>query len=193
MSLPIRPLRLAPSVALLAATVVFSASGTSLAQNSGVDLALHANSNASAVKIGLPAYPGAAFYKDADNDSAADLGLTINEFHFSLLAANYLTSDSPEKVLSFYRKPLSRYGEVLECNQGNPVGTLKVTRSGLTCGQGQGNGDGKVNANSSSGHEIRAGSPNQFRIVGIDDSHSGATRFGLVYLELPKESGEKTK
>jgi len=183
MSLPIRPLLLFVSITLLAA--LFSAGETSLAQNSGVDLALHANSNASAVKIGLPAYPGAAFYKDADNDSAADLGLTINEFHFSLLAANYVTSDSPEKVLSFYRKPLSRYGEVLECKQGSPVGALKVTRSGLTCGQAEGNG------NPSTGHELRAGSPNQFRIVGIDDSHPGDTRFGLVYLELPKESSEK--
>jgi hypothetical protein len=188
MSLPIRPLPLSPSVALLTALVFFAASGTSLAQNSGVDLSLHANSNASAVKIGLPAYPGATFYKDADNDSAADLGLTFNDFHFSMMAANYVTSDSPEKVLSFYRKPLSRYGEVLECNQGSAVGALKVTRSGLTCGEPEGNG----NPNSSNNHELRAGSPKQFRIVGIDDSHPGATRFGLVYLELPKESGEKT-
>jgi hypothetical protein len=185
MSLPVRTLPLPSAVALLA--VFFCASGTSLAQNSGVDLALHANSNASAAKIGLPAYPGAVFYKDADNDSAADLGLTFNDFHFSLLAANYVTSDSPDKVMSFYRKPLSRYGEVLECNRGNPVGALKVTRSGLTCGQAQGNG------NTSTDHELRAGSPNQFRIVGIDDSHPGSTRFGLVYLELPKESSETTK
>lgn len=189
MSLPNRPLPLSSLIALLATMVFFCANETSLAQNSGVDLALHVNSNASAAKIGLPAYPGAAFYKDSDNDSAADLGLTFNDFHFSLLAANYVTGDSPEKVLSFYRKPLSHYGEVLECNQGNPVGTLKVTRSGLTCGDPQGNG----NANSSTGHELRAGSPNQFRIVGIDDSHTGSTRFGLVYLELPKESSEKTK
>jgi hypothetical protein len=189
MSLRIRPIPFSPLIALLAAIVFFAAGKTSLAQNSGVDLALHANSNASAAKIGLPAYPGAAFYKDSDNDSAADLGLTFNDFHFSLLAANYVTSDSPDKVLSYYRKPLSRYGEVLECNQGNPVGTLKVTRSGLTCGEAQGNG----NANPSTGHELRAGSPNQFRIVGIDDSHTGSTRFGLVYLELPKESSEKTK
>jgi len=190
MSLPIRPVPASLSVALLAAMVFFSAGGTSLAQNSGVDLALHANSNASAVSIGLPAYPGATLYKDADNDSAADLGVTFNDFHFSLLAANYVTSDSPEKVLSFYRKPLSRYGEVLECNRGNAVGSLKVTRSGLTCGQAQVHGS----ASSSSDHEIRAGSPNQYRIVGIDDSHSGsATHFGLVYLELPKESSEKTK
>ena len=61
MSLPIRPLPLSVPIALLVAFCF--AGGTSLAQNSGVDLALHANSNASAAKIGLPAYPGAAFYK----------------------------------------------------------------------------------------------------------------------------------
>jgi hypothetical protein len=186
MSPPIRLLSLSASITLLIAFC--SAGETSLAQNSGVDLALHANSNASAVKIGLPPYPGAAFYKGGDNDSAADLGLTFNDFHFSMMVANYVTSDSPEKVLSFYRKPLSRYGEVLECNQAHPIGALKVARSGLTCGQAEGDG----NANSSTGHELRAGSPKQFRIVGIDDSHPGATRFGLVYLELPKESSEKT-
>jgi hypothetical protein len=188
MSLTLRPLTFSLLVTLV--VVFLFACGTSLAQDSGVDLALHANSNASAVKIGLPAYPGAAFYKGSDNDSAADLGLTFNEFHFSMMAANYVTGDSPEKVLSFYRKPLSRYGEVLECNQGNPVGALKVTRTGLTCRQEQGTSNG--NANSSNGHELRAGSPNRFRIVGIDNSHPGTTRFGLVYLELPKESSEKT-
>jgi hypothetical protein len=61
MSLPIHPLPLSSLLALLGAIVFSSAGEASLAQNSGVDLALHANSNASAVKIGLPAYPGAIF------------------------------------------------------------------------------------------------------------------------------------
>jgi hypothetical protein len=159
-----------------------------LGQNSGVNLALHAKSNASAADIGLPAYPGATLYKDKDNDSGADLGLTFNDFHFNLLAVNYMTSDSPDKVLAFYRKPLSRYGEVLECDHGKAVGNLTVTRSGLTCGHAQVNGD----TDSSTDHEIRAGSPQKYRIVGIDESHSGSTRFGLVYLDLPKESSDKT-
>jgi hypothetical protein len=183
MPVPIRFFaHLAPS--LLLAAVVAAAS---LAQDSGINLALHANSHAGAADIGLPAYPGATLYKDADNESAADLGLTVGEFHFSLLAVNYVTSDSPAKVLAFYRKPLSRYGEVLECNQGNPVGALRVTHSGLTCGQASGD------SNTSMEHELRAGSPLQYRIVGIDNSHPGVTRFGLVYLELPKDSGEKQK
>jgi hypothetical protein len=173
---------------VLSAAILLVGSAVSLGQDSGVNLALHANSHASAADIGLPTYPGATLYKEPGNDSAADLGLTAGDFHFALLAVNYVTSDSAARVLAFYRKPLSQYGEVLECNQGKPVGALTVTRSGLTCGQ-----VGSDNTNSSTDHEIRAGSPHQFRIVGIDDSHPGSTRFGLVYLDLPKDSGDKTK
>jgi hypothetical protein len=176
-----------PATALFAAIVIVL-SAVSFGQDSGINLALHANSNARAADIGLPAYPGATLFKDTDNDSAADLGLTLGDFHFSLLAVNYVTSDSATQVLAFYRKPLSRYGEVLECDHGKPVGALTVTRSGLTCG----NESMNDSANSSTDREIRAGSPHQYRIVGIDESHRGSTRFGLVYLDLPKDS-EQTK
>jgi hypothetical protein len=187
--MPVR-IRFFPALAAvtLFANFLFLSSAVSGAQNSGVNLALHANSNARAADIGLPVYPGATLYKDKDNDAGADLGLTFNDFHFSLLAVNYLTSDSPSQVFAFYRKPLSRYGEVLECDQGKPVGNLTVTRSGLTCGDLQGNSD----TGSSSDHELRAGSPQKFRIVGIDESHPGSTRFGLVYLDLPKDGNAKT-
>jgi hypothetical protein len=172
---------------VLSAAVLLAGGAISRGQDSGVNLALHANSHTRAADIGLPTYPGASVYKDDGNDSGADLGLTAGDFHFGLLAVNYVTSDSAARVLAFYRKPLSRYGEVLECDQGKPVGALTITRSGLTCGE---NGNSKSN---STNHEIRAGTPHQYRIVGIDESHPGSTRFGLVYLDLPKDSGDKTK
>ena len=171
------------------AASLFSHNKALFGQNSDVNLALHAKSHASAAEAGLPAYPGATLYKDDDNNSAADLGVTAGDFHFSLIAVKYVTSDPPERVLAFYRKPLSRYGEVLECDHGKPVGALTTTRSGLTCGQTQVGG----NTNASENHEIRAGVPHQYRIVGIDESHPGSTRFDLVYLDLPKDSGDKTK
>jgi hypothetical protein len=152
---------------------------TSFAQDSGVNLALHANSHASAADVGLPAYPGATPYKESDNDStSADLGFTFNEVHFSMKAAKYQTGDSPSQILAFYRKPLSRYGQVLECDHGKPVGTPAVTNTGLKCEQ---DGD------NSTDHELRAGSPHQFRIVAIEPPASGSTRFGLVYLDLPRD------
>jgi hypothetical protein len=106
----------------LCAAILFCGGTASFAQNSDDRLELHANSHASAADIGLPAYPGATFYKDTNNDSAVDLGLNLGDFHFTLKAANYVSSDSPARILAFYRKPLSRYGEVLECDHGKPVG-----------------------------------------------------------------------
>jgi hypothetical protein len=183
----IRSFRVLPVVALFAA-ILFCPSRALIGQDSDVNLALHAHSHASAAEAGLPAYPGATLYKD-DHDTSADLGVTVGDFHMSLIAVKYVTSDSPERVLAFYRKPLSRYGEVLECDHGKPVGALTTTRSGLTCGQAQVGG----NSSSSTDHEIRAGVPNQYRIVGIDESQPGSTRFDLVYLDLPKDNGNKTK
>ena len=166
--------------------------GLCLAQNSSLDVDLHANSHATAQQIGLPVYPGATLSKDKDNDAAADLGLIFNSFHFSLQVVKYATTSSPQQVLDFYRKPLSRYGEVLECDHGKPVGPLTVTRSGLTCSTKNGHADVKA-TNDADGHELRAGTPLRYRIVGIDSTEPGKTRFALVSLELPKDSGSDSK
>lgn len=170
-----------------AALAFVAASGICFGQDSGLSLDVHANSQATAEKIGLPVYPGATIYKDKDN-SSADLGLSFNSFHFGMQVVSYVTTDSEAKVLAFYRKPLSRYGEVLECVHGKPVGDRIRASSGLTCSSEQGDHvDVKGSPDSSSDHELRAGTPQSFRIVGIDSTHAGSTRFGLVYLQLPKD------
>jgi hypothetical protein len=180
-------------IVLLAATLVCG-STASLAQSSGVSAELHANSHVTAAQIGLPGYPGATLYKDPANDSAFDLGFTFGDFHFRVMAANYMTSASPTQVLDFYRKPLSRYGEVLECDHGKAVGSFKVARGGLACSDKQGDPwQMSGQANSSTDHELRAGTPHQFRIVGIDESQLGSTRFAVVLLEVPKDNGSDGK
>jgi hypothetical protein len=155
---------------------------------------LHANKNARAAEIGLPAYPGATLAIEKDNDNSADLGFTFGDTHFRIMIAKYVTTDSSDQILAFYRKPLSRYGEVLECSHGQPVGALTVTHSGLTCSEQK---EGGLNVSdkevSTDGHELRVGSPHQFRIVCIDESHSQATRFWLVYIELPKDDDKAEK
>jgi hypothetical protein len=172
-----------------AVVAAFMICGASLhAQDADFNLDLHANGHATAQAIGLPAYPGAKPYKDkADDSGSADLGMVLNSFHFQLQVASYVTPDPSRKVLEFYRKPLARYGEVLECDHGQPVGDLKETRSGLTCGD---KGHVQINgtSDSSTDHELRAGTPQQFRIVAIDNSVAGETKFGLVALELPKDA-----
>ncbi|MGA2084463.1 MAG: hypothetical protein ABSG60_02975 [Terracidiphilus sp.] len=176
-----------PVMALCAAVLAFDG-GLSYAQNKDFNLEVHANSHAGAKDVGLPAYPGATLVKGSDDDSNADLGFAFGKTHFRLVVAKYTTTDSPDRILAFYRKPLSIYGEVLECNQGKPTGAQSATRSGLTCSEQK---DGGVTLSddslSSNHHELRAGSPHQFRIVWIDESGAKATRFVLIYIDSPKD------
>jgi hypothetical protein len=175
-------------VAVFVAAMLFG--GSSYAQDSDFNMNMHANSHATAKDVGLPLYPGATLFKDKDSDSSsADVGFVLNSFHFSVLVVSYVTTDSPAQVLSYYRKPLAKYGEVLECDHGKPVGALTETKSGLTCGDKD---HGKVNVNGTGygDHELRAGTPEEFRLVGIDSSETGKTKFGLVSLVLPKDDGK---
>lgn len=185
----------------MAAALLAACSAACVAQNSDskkdsdFNLDLHANTHVTATDIGLPEYPGATPYKNPDNkdsDSAVDLGFSFGNVHFLVKAASYVTHDSPDQVLAFYRKPLSHYGQVLECDHGHPVGSMKQTPAGLTCNDDpSGISDSKDDA--SSGLELRAGRPNRFRLVGIDTSKAGTTRFGMAYVEMPKDSDENNE
>lgn len=182
-------------VVVLFAAVLFCGGAVSVAQNSNFKMELHANKHISAAEIGLPAYPGATLAKETDDDNTADLGFTFGDTHFRLVLAKYITTGTPENVLAFYRKSLARYGDVLECNNGKPVGSLAVAQSGLTCSDQKGDRGLTVTDHglSSGGHELRAGTPHQFRVVGIDDSHPQSIRFWLVYIELPKDHDKTEK
>jgi len=182
-----------PAIVLFGAGLLCGGAVSS-AQNSDFKLELHANKHASAAEIGLPAYPGATLAKETDNDNTADLGFTFGDTHFRIMVAKYITADSPDQVLAFYRKPLSRYGEVLECNDGKAVGTPAVARSGLGCSeQKEGGLTVTDHGLSTDGRELRAGAPHQFRVVCIDKSHPESTHFWLVYIELPKDNDKAQK
>jgi hypothetical protein len=180
---------------LLPAAILSLTSHPSMAQDSNSGMELHANGRATAAEVGLPAYPGAKLYKEPGSDSGAvDMGVTFGNFHFRIVAASYLTDATPAQVLDYYRKPLARYGDVLECDHGKPVGAVSVAHGGLTCSDG-GEANVKVNGKESSSddHELRAGTPQRFRIVGIGEKQGNSTRFGLVYVELPKDSDSNDK
>jgi hypothetical protein len=200
MILPTRR-RFPTSRIVIAAAILAICSATCVAQSSDskkdsdFNLALHANTHVTASDIGLPEYPGAAPYKnpdDKDSDSAVDLGFSFGNVHFLVKAASYITHDSPAQVLNFYRKPLSHYGQVLECDRGRPVGSMKLTPTGLTCNDDPGVTSGSKD-DSSGGHELRAGRPNRYRLVGIDMANAGTTRFGMAYIEMPKDSDENNQ
>lgn len=138
--------------------------------------------------LGLPVYPGATPVKtDEDGDhsnGSADVNMSFAGFSLKVKAARYRTTDSPEKVMDFYRKALGRYGVVLDCVNNRPTGEPSKTPEGLTCAE-----DGKKKhvytvAGSSSKHELKTGSEQHQHIVAIDPDGAGA-KFNIVALDLP--------
>jgi hypothetical protein len=154
--------------------------------------------NAVEVSTGLPTYPGAQIVKKHDPDvhssAAADINMSFGSFQLRVKAISYRTSDSPDKVIAFYRKGLARFGTVIQCSNHQPVGTPTHTPDGLDCSDDSENNKIKLKMNESFSDkvELKAGSKQHQHLVTIDPEGSG-TKFGLVALDLPVHfsSGDK--
>ena len=132
--------------------------------------------------VGLSVYPGAALIKKDSNNGAADVNMNFGGFHLGVKALSYHSADSPEKVTSFYRKDMARYGAVLLCQNERSVGQPNHTQDGLTCDDSKG---GHVHVDTDDAkQELKAGSRLHQHIVSIDPEGSG-TKFALVALDLP--------
>ncbi|HTD55542.1 MAG TPA: hypothetical protein VK670_09180 [Silvibacterium sp.] len=138
----------------------------------------------SAADVGLPAYPGAQIVPDKDGDKSADVHFGFGEWQFRVKAVHYETGDPQENVVAFYRKALGRYGDVIECQGNQAVGSPAATREGLTCSDDKGNT--KVHVSEDSSLSLRAGSRHHQHIFALDKDHRAETRFSLVELQLPE-------
>lgn len=163
---------------------------------------IHVNTDeTSAADLGLPVYPGADIVKDKDNDKSADIHMGFGDWELRVKVVNYSTADSQDKVVAFYKKALTRFGDVIACQGNTPVGSPTTTSEGLTCSE---NGGPNVNVDdhgksygwqsSHDGFQLKAGSKRHQHIVGFESSAPGLTRFALVALDLPAAAvGESDK
>jgi len=198
-------LLLAAPVCLLLAGCHVTESGSGDQKNVAIgtpfgSLKVNSNDKGDLSAIGLSAYPGAVPTKDNDDQADrnnADVNLSFGSFHLGVKAATFQTTDSPDKVIAFYRKDLhTRYGDVIECQNDKPVGTPTHTAQGATCGDhGSVHVDTEDKKPSTGVHisrskdsdgkvELRAGSELHQHIVGVDPK-DGGTKIGLVALDLP--------
>jgi hypothetical protein len=144
------------------------------------------NDKGSVAGLGITPYPGASPYKDdKDNTDAADVNMSFGDFHLGVRAASFKTSDSQDQIVSFYKKDLQRYGDVLECRGDAPVGEPTHTAQGLTCNDD----DKKVNIHPDiqihTELELRAGSPEHEHIVALSEK-GGGMKIALIALDLPE-------
>jgi hypothetical protein len=162
---------------------------------------IHVNTDeTTAADLGLPVYPGAQIVRDNENDKSADVHMGFGEWQLRVKVVNYNATDSQDKVVAFYKKALGRYGDVISCQDGKPVGTPATTAEGLGCSDDV---HGNVNVSSDghsygyhsegTGFELKAGSKRHQHIVGFESSAPGQTKFALVALDLPIGDGNSGK
>ena len=150
---------------------------------------VHVNTDqTTASDLGLPVYPGAQPVRDDDKHKSADVHLGFGDWQLRIKAVSYSTSDSREKVAAFYKKALSRYGDVITCQGNSPIGTPTVTSDGLNCNDNENSKNSKVQFDDSDLRQdfrLKAGSKRHQHIVGFEDPKDGKTRIALVALDLP--------
>lgn len=131
---------------------------------------------ATSKEVGLPVYPGARLHKDtpSDDSTQANLAFWTSTVGFKLVVLKYESDDSVEKVSSFYRRALGKYGNVLQCSAADEKKSEKHGRSkDLDCG------DDKPEKGAI---ELKAGTRERQHVVGVEPRGTGS-KFELVYIE----------
>jgi hypothetical protein len=145
---------------------------------------IHVSKGVNAEDVGIAVYPGATL-KEEDNGENKSANVNLSSFGYGLrvVALEYESTDSPEKVVAFYKGQLKKYGDVLVCHTTGMnvnAGIKKHDESSheLTC-----EGD--------SGHniELKVGTKENQHIVAVEPSGSGSN-FSLVYVRTHGKEAE---
>jgi hypothetical protein len=139
---------------------------------------LSVKEGASDVKdTGLSPYPGARVAKDDDDDRhhSANVNISSSLFGLKVVALKYESDDPSDKVLSFYRKEMGKYGKVVDCTGGFNMNFHHHDKDAdVTCDDHNGSDHGYR-------EELKVGTDNNQRVVAIKPRNNG-TEFTLVYV-----------
>jgi hypothetical protein len=140
---------------------------------------IHVSKDADVSDTGLAVYPGAQPKPENSNgdDKRANVNISGFGFGIKVVALEYESSDSPDKLIAFYRDQLKKYGNVLECHTSGhfDVNTNYSDKSDrnsheLTCDSGHGNNV-----------ELKVGTKENQHIVAVESDGKGSS-FSLVYV-----------
>jgi hypothetical protein len=143
---------------------------------------LHVNEGADVRDTGLALYPGAKpAPKDSSRDSkSANVNLSFGGYGLRVVAAEFVSDDSSDKILDYYNKQLQHFGKPIECHgkwNGGDVGVNTDDKNGLSK---------PVSCRNSSGGEsteLKVGTEGNQHIVAIKSDGKGS-RFALVYVRM---------
>lgn len=141
---------------------------------------------------GLSVYPGSQLVvKHGHDHDQANVNISGPWGQLKVVALNYHSNDSPEKVLDWYRNDLQqRYGKLLECKGGDVSlhGRNEDQGNQLTCGSERSNGkDFTYTSGDRNTLELKTGTNDKQHIVAVKPE-DGGSNIALVYVQ---KHGEK--
>lgn len=136
---------------------------------------VHVRKDADPADTGLPVYAGARLKEDDSDGNEKSANVNISGFGYGLrvVALEYQSDDPPEKVVSYYKDQLKKYGNVLVCRTSSHLNLEMKHDKGsheLTCENGNGNNV-----------ELKVGTRENQHIVAVEPNGKGSN-FSLVYL-----------
>ena len=143
---------------------------------------LKVDTSSAATDNGIPVYPGATPRPEENGDKhRANVNIGGMGFGLKVIAAEYNTPDSPEKVKAFYLDKLKKWGNVLECKGtgGHDDGNMNFSDDDqkLSCKDSKGDG-----------WELKVGTPHNQHLVAVRPDGDG-TRFGTVFIQIHGKEG----
>ncbi len=138
------------------------------------------DNDADARETGLPVYPGARLrenQKDGDQ-RRANVNLSFGDYGLKVVAVEYESDDSPEKLIAFYQAQLKRYGTVLECHVHNHGDNFEVREK-------NGPDSGSLSCEDSGGStvELKVGTKQNQHIVSVKPKDNSGCTFALVRVQ----------
>jgi hypothetical protein len=179
-----------PAASGLAALLILSACSVNVkkeanGQDKQVDIntlmgGVHVSQQADVSDVGLAVYPGSHLKeKDSDHsDKSANVNISGFGYGIKIVALEYESDDAPDKVLSFYKDQLKKYGNVLECHTSHL--NLDVKRGHRALG---GSNELTCEGDHGSNIELKAGRENDQHIVAVEPQGKGSS-FSLVYIRM---------
>jgi len=149
---------------------------------------IHVSENADVRDTGLTVYPGAKEKeKDNEHDSKkANVNISGPGFGVKVVALEYVSSDSTQKLVDYYKNDLEKYGQVLECHTSKHSADIHEKSEGSDK-----TGNDPVRCDSTdSGKtvELKVGTNNNQHIVAVEPDGSGSS-FALVYIRTHGKDG----
>jgi hypothetical protein len=148
---------------------------------------IHVSKGAEERDLGLDVYPGARPKQENDSDDkGANVNISSPYFGFKVVAQEYESDDSTDKLVRFYSNQLKKYGNVIECH-----GKWKGKDANVTVSHDSGKHSHELTCDKdSSGDaiELKVGTDENQHLVAIEPQSKGC-KFALVRVEVRGEEG----